>query len=252
MSPRAWGQALATSSSCDGGGMSFGGADSHCSSWKRVCFPHSSGPQTLQCEQLSRSLGVHPRFPPLPSAWDGHPFTQISFQPVRLGAVAPARQRVLGNTTVPCRGNNLPGPACMEGLEKAAFCSLIKYHLALAPHPSHSQHLLGPNLLCPPQRHSPSAHRPLSNSPRLPQRSLLPTSLKSHSWSKCSEAPPAAVPSCLSTACCHLLTSPCLRRRRQSSTDRASRGSSVDPQFLGYNRCSIKKTSRRHKCCSGT
>lgn len=86
----------------------------------RVLLP--SCPQTLQREQLTWqltvniTLGVHPRFPPLHSAWEGHPFTQISFQLFRLGAVAPARQRVLGNAAMPWEQSgwaNLHG-----GLEK--------------------------------------------------------------------------------------------------------------------------------------
>lgn len=75
----------------------------------------------------------------------GHPFTQISFQLFRLGTVAPARQRVLGNTAVPWEPSdwaNLHG-----GLGKGFFLLLFKCHRALASHPRHSQDLLQ---CCPP------------------------------------------------------------------------------------------------------
>lgn len=104
------------------------GVQTHKAPSQRVLLP--SCPQTLQREQLTWELtvnitrGVHPRFPPIHSAWDEHPFTQISFQLFRLGAVAPARQRVLGNTAVPWEQSgwaNLHG-----GLEKGSLLVLYQ------------------------------------------------------------------------------------------------------------------------------
>lgn len=132
MNSSAWRQALAISSSCNGRGKGFGYADSRTA--PMALLPHSSSPKPHREKSWRHEPGSSSRvpIPPRSPGW-------TLFRPDLL-SVALARQRVLGNTTGSWEQSswaNLHG-----GLEKASFCFFIKYHRAVAPHPTHSQDLL--------------------------------------------------------------------------------------------------------------